>query len=73
MKITNVEAIYVSQRVVRAECDGGQDALIAEFVVQENTGLRKRLTKGHVRMKDGSLAIPDTQGLGLELNEEQVG
>ncbi|MSR43637.1 MAG: mandelate racemase/muconate lactonizing enzyme family protein, partial [Pedosphaera sp.] len=28
MKITNVEAIYVSQKVVRAQCDSGQDALI---------------------------------------------
>src|SRR6185295_5233566 len=30
MKITNVEAIYVSQRVVRAQCDSGQDALIVK-------------------------------------------
>ena len=48
------------------------NALIAEFVVQESTDLRERLTKGHVRMKDGSLAIPDAPSLGLELNEEQV-
>ena len=48
------------------------NALIAEFVVQENTDLRERLTKGHVRMKDGSLPIPDVPGLGLELNEDQA-
>src|SRR3954469_17288875 len=28
MKIANVEAIYVSQKVVKAQCDSGQDALI---------------------------------------------
>ena len=30
MKITNVEAIYVSQKTVRAQCDSGQDALIVK-------------------------------------------
>ncbi|MBI5800244.1 MAG: mandelate racemase/muconate lactonizing enzyme family protein [Verrucomicrobia bacterium] len=48
------------------------NALIAEFVVQENTSLREFLTKGHVRMKDGHLPVPDAPGLGLELDEEQV-
>ena len=48
------------------------NALIAEFVVQENTSLREFLTKGHVQMKDGFLPVPDAPGLGLELNEEQV-
>ncbi|GDY23697.1 hypothetical protein LBMAG56_50440 [Verrucomicrobiota bacterium] len=48
------------------------NALIAEFVVQENTSLREFLTKGHVRMKDGFLPVPDAPGLGLELNEEEV-
>src|SRR5690349_4089788 len=28
MKITDIEAIYVSQKVVRKQCDSGQDALI---------------------------------------------
>ena len=45
---------------------------VAEFIVQENTGLRERLTKSHVRMKGGSLVIPDAPGLGFELNGEQV-
>src|SRR3954463_1502822 len=31
MKITNVEAIYVAQRVVRAQCDSGQDALLVKI------------------------------------------
>ncbi len=48
------------------------NALIAEFVVQENTDLREQLTVGHVRAVDGRLPIPDAPGLGLELNEEQV-
>src|SRR5882757_9724371 len=30
MKITGVEAIYVSQKNVRAQCDSGQDALIVK-------------------------------------------
>ena len=30
MKITNVEAIYVSQKVIRTQCDSGQDALIVK-------------------------------------------
>ena len=48
------------------------NALIAEFVVQENTSLREFLPKGHVRMKDGFLPVPNAPGLGIELNEEQV-
>jgi hypothetical protein len=31
MKITKVEAIYVSQSVVRAHCDSGQDALLVKI------------------------------------------
>ena len=30
MKITNVEAIYVSQKQMRQQCDSGQDALIVK-------------------------------------------
>ncbi len=48
------------------------NALIAEFVVQENTDLREFLTTNNVRAKDGFLPIPDAPGLGIELNEEQV-
>ena len=40
MKITNVEAIYVSQKVVRAQCDSGQDALIVKVTTDAGiTGL----------------------------------
>ena len=49
------------------------NALIAEFVVQENTDLREQLTTGNVRAVDGRLPIPEAPGLGIELNEEQVG
>jgi len=48
------------------------NALIAEFVVQENTNLRELLTTNNVRAEDGFLPIPDAPGLGIELNEEQV-
>lgn len=48
------------------------NALICEFVVQENTDLREFLTVGNVRAVDGRLPIPDAPGLGIELNEEQV-
>jgi L-rhamnonate dehydratase len=48
------------------------NALIAEFVVQENTDLREFLTVGNVRARDGMLPMPDAPGLGIELNEEEV-
>jgi L-alanine-DL-glutamate epimerase-like enolase superfamily enzyme len=48
------------------------NALICEFVVQENTDLREFLTKNNVRAVDGMLPIPDAPGLGIELNDEQV-
>lgn len=48
------------------------NALIAEFVVQENTDLREYLTVNNVRAVDGKLPIPDAPGLGIELNDEQV-
>jgi len=38
------------------------NALIAEFVVQENTDLREFLTTNNVRAVDGSLPIPDAPG-----------
>jgi L-alanine-DL-glutamate epimerase-like enolase superfamily enzyme len=47
--------------------------LIAEFVVQENTDLREFLTRNNVRAVDGHLPVPDAPGLGIELDEEQVG
>jgi L-rhamnonate dehydratase len=48
------------------------NALIAEFVVQENTDLREFLTRNNVRAVDGHLPVPDAPGLGIELDEEQV-
>lgn len=48
------------------------NALICEFVVQENTELREFLTVGNVKARDGRLPIPDAPGLGLELNDEQI-
>jgi L-alanine-DL-glutamate epimerase-like enolase superfamily enzyme len=49
------------------------NALIAEFVVQENTDLREQLTRNNVRAVDGCLPIPDAPGLGIELDEENIG
>ena len=37
MKITNVEAIYVRQQEVKAQCDSGQDILIVK--VQTDAGI----------------------------------
>jgi L-alanine-DL-glutamate epimerase-like enolase superfamily enzyme len=48
------------------------NALIAEFVVQENTHLRERLTRHNVRAHRGWLPLPDAPGLGIELNDEEV-
>ena len=48
------------------------NALIAEFVVQESTGLREQITKQKLRAIDGFLEIPQEPGLGIELDEEAV-
>jgi L-alanine-DL-glutamate epimerase-like enolase superfamily enzyme len=47
------------------------NALIAEYVVQEQNGagLRECLTQQKIRAQDGRLAIPQEPGLGIELNE----
>ncbi len=48
------------------------NALIAEFVMQENTNLRESLTRQRVRAKDGYLEIPNEPGLGIDLNEDAL-
>jgi len=48
------------------------NALIAEFVVQEETALRECITRQKLRAVDGFLTIPEEPGLGIELDEEQV-
>jgi L-alanine-DL-glutamate epimerase-like enolase superfamily enzyme len=48
------------------------NALIAEFVVQEETALRECITRQKLRAVDGFLTVPEEPGLGVELDEEQV-
>ena len=48
------------------------NTLIAEYVAEEETTLRDRLTKQRIQARDGMLAVPDEPGLGIELDEEAV-
>jgi L-rhamnonate dehydratase len=48
------------------------NALIAEFVTQENTNLREFITREKIRAKDGYLELPQAPGLGIELDEEAI-
>jgi L-rhamnonate dehydratase len=46
------------------------NALICEFVAEEETNLRESVTKQKLRAKDGYLDIPEAPGLGIDLDEE---
>ena len=48
------------------------NALIAEFVAQENTNLREFLTRQKIRARDGYLEMPQAPGLGIDLDEEAL-
>lgn len=48
------------------------NALICEFVAEEETNLREQITKQKLRAKDGYLDIPQEPGLGIDLDEEAV-
>lgn len=48
------------------------NALIAEFVTQENTTLRESLTRQKFRATNGYLEIPQEPGLGIDLDEEAL-
>ncbi len=48
------------------------NALIVEFVAEEETTLREQITREKLRAKDGYLDIPDAPGLGIDLDEEGV-
>ncbi len=48
------------------------NALIAEYVTQEDTNLREFITRQKIRAKDGYLEIPQEPGLGIDLDEEAV-
>jgi galactonate dehydratase len=46
------------------------NALICEFVAEEETNLRESITKQKLRARDGYLDIPDAPGLGIDLDEK---
>jgi len=48
------------------------NALICEFVAEEETNLREQLTRQKLRAKDGYLDIPQEPGLGIDLDEEAI-
>ena len=48
------------------------NALIAEFVAEEETTLREKITRQRLRAEGGYLRIPDAPGLGIDLDEEGV-
>jgi len=48
------------------------NALIAEFVTQEDTNLREFITRQKIRARDGYLDIPQEPGLGIDLDEEAI-
>jgi L-alanine-DL-glutamate epimerase-like enolase superfamily enzyme len=48
------------------------NALIVEFVAEEETTLREKITRQRLRAQDGYLSIPDAPGLGIDLDEEGI-
>lgn len=48
------------------------NAVIVEFVAEENTRLRDQITRQKVCATDGFLQIPNEPGLGIELNEVEI-
>ena len=48
------------------------NALICEFVAEEETNLRESITKQKLRAKDGYLDIPDAPGLGIDLDPDRM-
>jgi L-alanine-DL-glutamate epimerase-like enolase superfamily enzyme len=48
------------------------NALICEFVAEEETNLREAITRQKLRARDGYLDIPCEPGLGIELDEEAI-
>ena len=48
------------------------NALIVEFVAEEETRLREQITLQKLRADHGYLSIPDAPGLGIDLDEEGI-
>jgi len=49
------------------------NALICEFVAEEQTNLREFITRQKFRARDGFLDVPQDPGLGVELDEDAIG
>jgi L-alanine-DL-glutamate epimerase-like enolase superfamily enzyme len=48
------------------------NALICEFVAEEETNLREAITKQKLRAREGYLDVPQEPGLGIDLDEEAI-
>ncbi|MBM3748244.1 MAG: mandelate racemase/muconate lactonizing enzyme family protein [Acidobacteria bacterium] len=48
------------------------NALICEFVAEEETNLREFVTRQKLRAREGYLSVPQEPGLGVELDEEAI-
>ncbi|MBM3736706.1 MAG: mandelate racemase/muconate lactonizing enzyme family protein [Acidobacteria bacterium] len=48
------------------------NALICEFVAEEETNLREQITRQRIRARDGFLEVPSEPGLGIDLDEDAV-
>jgi L-alanine-DL-glutamate epimerase-like enolase superfamily enzyme len=48
------------------------NALICEFVAEEETNLRESVTRQKLRAEDGYLRPPQAPGLGIDLDEEAI-
>jgi len=48
------------------------NALICEFVAEEETNLRESVTRQKLRARDGYLPVPQEPGLGIDLDEEAI-
>ena len=49
------------------------NALILEFVAEEETTLRDRITRQRIEAQDGMVAMPQAPGLGIDLDDEAIG
>ncbi|MEZ5394866.1 MAG: enolase C-terminal domain-like protein [Bryobacterales bacterium] len=48
------------------------NALILEFVAEEETTLRDHVTRQRIEAVDGMVKMPDAPGLGVDLDEEAI-
>jgi L-alanine-DL-glutamate epimerase-like enolase superfamily enzyme len=48
------------------------NALICEFVAEEETNLREFVTKQKLRAMDGFLEVPQEPGLGIDIDDEAI-